>query len=221
LNEGDELVETQLTGAENEAVLATAMGRANRFKVSDVRAMGRNTSGVIGMRLKYEGDEVVSLAILPPSGDVQSDEENGEEEPGPEDAEETEEGVELPILLTIMENGYGKRAYAHKYRLTKRGSAGVINIKKDSLAETGKVVKLLTEVPDSEILLATQEGMVIRTPVSCIRLVNRVGKGVKVMKLNEGDMIMAIALIEGLEEGGQGSECPVDPVDGEGPDPTS
>ncbi|MGA1866539.1 MAG: DNA gyrase subunit A, partial [Thermoplasmatota archaeon] len=118
LNEGDELVSTQLCSEDNEAVLATNEGMANRFRVSDVRAMGRTSMGVIGMRMKYDNDRVVSLAVIPSAGGEPS-EENGEDELPEEPGEETEETGEGPLLLTITENGYGKRAYAQKYRLTR------------------------------------------------------------------------------------------------------
>ncbi|MBN1539480.1 MAG: DNA gyrase subunit A, partial [Candidatus Thermoplasmatota archaeon] len=199
LNEGDELVSTQLCSEDNEAVLATEGGMANRFRVSDVRAMGRTSMGVIGMRMKYDSDRVVSLAVIPGVGGEPADE-NGEDEVLEEAGEEAEETGEGPILLTITENGYGKRAYAQKYRLTRRGSAGVINIHPDQIDETGPVVKLMTEKPDSEILLVSMEGMVIRTVASCIRLVNRVAKGVIVMRLNEGDKVKAVAMIENIED---------------------
>ncbi|MBN1390284.1 MAG: DNA gyrase subunit A [Candidatus Thermoplasmatota archaeon] len=199
LNEGDELVSTQICNEDNEAVLATKKGMANRFRVSDVRAMGRTSMGVIGMRSKYDNDEIISLAVIPGAGGEPVDE-NQEDDLPEESIEETEETGEGPLLLTITEKGYGKRAYAQNYRLTRRGSAGVINIHPDHIEETGTVVKLMVERPDSEILLVSREGMVIRTISSCIRLVNRVAKGVIVMRLNEGDRVNAVAMIERIED---------------------
>lgn len=200
LNEDDELIEIQLTENENEAVLATSMGMANRFRVSDVRSMGRTATGVRGMRLKNKKDTIISLAILPPSGDTESAEENGDDyAEGENELIEVEE-LPGPKLLTITENGFGKRAYAENYRLTKRGSGGVINIRKESIEETGMVVKVMTQQPDSEILMVSQEGMMIRTGLSSIRLVNRVGKGVIVMRLNGEDRVRAVALIQNLAD---------------------
>ncbi|MGA1822756.1 MAG: DNA gyrase subunit A [Thermoplasmatota archaeon] len=215
LNEDDELVETQLTEEDSEAVLATSMGMANRFKVSDVRSMGRTATGVRGMRLKNKNDTIVSLAILPPSGDTETDEENGDVYMEGEDEPLEGEELAIPKLLTITENGFGKRAYAENYRLTRRGSGGVINIRKESIEETGRVVKVMTQKPDSEILLISQEGMMIRTGLSCIRLVNRVGKGVIVMRLNDEDRVRAVAVIQNLEE--EDKECAV-PEGGPEPD---
>ena len=178
----------------------------NRFKVSDVRAMGRTAAGVKGLRLKYKSDEVVSLAIIPAAGGEVVDDYAGEETMV-EDEGEVEETGEGPILLTITENGFGKRAYAQKYRLTRRGSGGVINIHSDQIGETGKVVKLMLERPESEILLVSKSGMVIRTTASCIRLVNRVAKGVIVMRLNEGDQVQAVALIDNIPDEDESGEC--------------
>jgi len=213
LEDDDELVSTQLANEDSEAVLASAMGQANRFKVSDIRTVGRNAKGVRGMRLKYPGDGVVSLAVLPPSEDTESEDESEESIP-PLDEELQEEEHEGPKLLTVTENGYGKRAYALNYRLTRRGGSGVINIRKEALEETGRVVALLFDQPGSEMLLATQSGMVIRTVSSCIRLVNRVGKGVRVMRLDEGDRVVAVAMVKGLGTSGEGAVC--DPVGDDG-----
>jgi DNA gyrase subunit A len=206
LNEDDELVSTHLCREDNEAVLATVLGKSNRFKISDVRAMGRTATGVRGMRLKQKDDEVVSMAVIPSVGGEVSDD-GSDDEPMIEESDEVEETGEGPILLTITENGFGKRAYAQKYRLTRRGSGGVINIHPDQINETGKVVKLMLERPDSEILLISKSGMVIRTAASCIRLVNRVAKGVIVMRLNHGDQVQAVALIDKIENGDDPSEC--------------
>jgi DNA gyrase subunit A len=166
------------------------------------------------MRLKNKGDTIVSLAVLPPSGDTEIAEENGDDYVEGED--ELIEGEELPgpKLLTITENGFGKRAYADNYRLTRRGSAGVINIRRESIEETGRVVKVMTQKPDSEILMVSQEGMMIRTGLTCIRLVNRVGKGVIVMRLNGEDRVRAVALIQNLGEDDE-NECAVPDSDAE------
>jgi DNA gyrase subunit A len=200
LNEDDELVETQLCEEDNEAVLATRMGMANRFKVADVRSMGRVSTGVRGMRLKYDEDEVVSLTVLPPSPDTEFDEDNGEDEIDETKLDEEPEENGSPKLITITERGFGKRASAWNYRLTRRGSAGVINIRKDQMSETGKVIRVMVEQPDSELLLMSQTGMVIRMISSCLRMVNRVGKGVIVMRLKDDDLVKAVAVVKKLED---------------------
>ncbi len=198
LNEGDELVQTAICGEDDEIVLGTSMGMANRFLVRDVRAMGRNTAGVRGMRLKNKGDHIVSMAVVPGSNEV-ADQDDEHEDPEGEELEEDESG-RGPKLITITENGYGKRAYAYKYRLTRRGSSGVINIHRNYLGDTGNVVALMVEHAGSEVMLITQKGMVIRTPISTIRLVNRAGKGVIVMRMVEGDTVMGVAQVNPIEE---------------------
>lgn len=214
LNDDDELIETSLCYNDSEAVLGTKYGIANRFKVSDVRPMGRVTFGVKGMRLKYNDDEVVSLAILPPSGDIEAENGDSDDE---SDISEDDEIVddEGPKILTITSKGFGKRAKAWNYRLTKRGSGGVINIRREQMSETGNVVRVMVEKPDSEILMISQNGMVIRTATSCIRLVNRVGKGVIVMRLNEDDTLRAVAMIQDLDDDSEENEeeCEI-PEDG-------
>ncbi len=223
LNDDDELVETQLCSKEHEAVLSTSMGITNRFRVLDARAMGRSTFGVKGMRLKYDNDEVISLTILPPSEDVETVDENGEEECAiSESDEDVVADVRGPVLLTITEKGFGKRASAWNYRLTKRGSGGVINIRRSQMDETGKVIRVMLEKPDCEILLASQSGMVIRMVTSHIRMVNRVGKGVIVMRLKEDDRVRAVAMIQELKDASDPSEPSVpEEEDGQKEDPTS
>jgi DNA gyrase subunit A len=206
LEDHDELVDTAICSDQDEVLLSTARGMANRFKVSDVRSVGRNAYGVIGMRLKVEGDRVVSMAIVPPSPDEGVAEEETEEVPAPSEEEDTT--GEGPIVLTITKSGYGKRAYAYRYRLTRRGSAGVINIPRDYLEETGEVVRTMLEIPGSEVLLSSREGMVIRTETACIRLLNRAGKGVRVMKMEAPDEVCAASIIkEPLERSSE--ECGV------------
>jgi len=208
LNEGDELVDTQLCTDGDEVALSTALGMTNRFKVSDVRPMGRVTAGVRGMRLKYKGDRVISMAVLPPSPDEEPFEEEMEEGE-PEDEEELL-SVKGPVLLTITQKGFGKRAPAWNYRLTRRGAGGVTNIRREQIKETGEVVKVMMEREESEVLMVSQSGMVIRTPSSSIRMVNRVGKGVIVMRLNGDDIIKAVAMIQKIEDENGSSESESD-----------
>jgi DNA gyrase subunit A len=209
LEEGDELIDTAICSEEDEVVLSTGLGMANRFKVSDVRSMGRAAYGVIGMRFKIDGDRVVSMTVIPPSSEVGSEEEETEEPPQTPPSEEEDTTGDGPILLTITKNGYGKRAFAYRYRLTRRGAAGVINIPRDFLPETGSVVRTMLEIPGSEVLLSSKEGMVIRTETACIRLLNRAGKGVRVMKLEPPDSVCAASMIkEPMEQSSQ--ECLMD-----------
>ena len=186
LNEGDELVEARVADGDEEAILASAGGYANRFVLSEVRSMGRTAAGVRGMRLR-KGDRVVSMALVK--------------------NEETE-------LLTILEAGLGKRTKVKEYRKTRRGSQGVqtTNVKTAKSA----VVGVLEVEPGDEILVTTVGGVVIRCPVDDIRETGRAARGVRIQRLGEGDKISAVVrLVTSQEEdavGGTGtSSAPGEP----------
>ena len=136
---------------------------ANRFSEGEVRIVGRNGQGVIGMRLK-ENDAVIGMSLV-----------NDED-----------------LLLTITQKGYGKRAEAGNYRLTRRGAKGVQNIKVDE--KSGNVVATLTPGNANQILATTSSGKVIRTHIESIRQIARVGRGVKVMSVDEDEEVVAVAL---------------------------
>jgi DNA gyrase subunit A len=163
LKENDELVGVKISEGESQVMLATKEGMANRFSEGEIRIVGRNGQGVIGMRLK-EGDEVIGMSLV-----------NDEE-----------------VLLTITEKGYGKRANASNYRLTRRGAKGVKNIKVDE--KSGKVVATLTPGNANQVLATTSSGKVIRTHIDTIRQIARVGRGVKVMAVDEDETVVAVAL---------------------------
>jgi DNA gyrase subunit A len=169
LNEDDELVDAKLTDGSKEIVIATADGKANRFNEREARDMGRYTHGVRGIKLR-PGDEVRGLAVV-----------------------ESES-----VLLSITENGYGKRSLVDHYRHTHRGSQGVINIKTDE--RNGKVVSVLEVDEDNELIVTSQNGLVIRMPVIGIRVIGRATKGVRVMNLNEGDKVVAVTRLIKEEE---------------------
>ena len=162
LNEGDELVEARIADGDEEVILASARGYANRFALNEVRSMGRTAAGVRGMRLRKE-DRVVSMAL------VKTDE------------------VEL---LTVLEAGLGKRTKVREYRKTRRGSQGVqtTNMK----GAKSPVVGVLEVGPGDEILVTTVGGVVIRCPVDGIRETGRAAKGVRIQRLGEGDRISAV-----------------------------
>ena len=169
LAEDDELVDAKLTDGSKEIVIATAEGKANRFNESEVRDQGRYTHGVRGIRLR-KADEVRGLAIVDPEA----------------------------ILLTITENGYGKRSKVADYRCTHRGSQGVINIKTDE--RNGRVKSVLAVDQDNELIVTSQNGLVIRIPVEGISIIGRATKGVRIMNLNEGDKVVAVARLLREEE---------------------
>jgi len=171
LGSEDELVEARLSDGNEEVILASAGGYANRFAISEVRAMGRTAAGVRGMRLR-PGDRVVSMALV----------RNPETE-----------------LLTILESGYGKRTKARQYRKTRRGSLGVVTT--NMKTAKSPVVMVLEVEPDDELLVTTSGAIVIRCPVEDIRETGRAAKGVRIQRLAEGDKVTAVVrLVSSKEE---------------------
>jgi DNA gyrase subunit A len=170
LDEGDELIATRLSDGKQTIMMATADGQACRFDEEEVRPMGRVTRGVIGIRLR-KGDKVVSMAIVGEEGN----------------------------LLTITENGYGKRSPIKEYRKTHRGSKGVRTIITNE--RNGKVLYVKEVTDDDEIMLTSKEGMMVRIPVKDIRVQGRSTMGVTIMRLNKGDKVVSVAkVVENDEE---------------------
>ncbi|MCB9854123.1 MAG: DNA gyrase subunit A [Phycisphaerales bacterium] len=164
LDPDDTLIGVALTSDEDEIVLGTRDGMAIRFKQTDVRAMGRVAAGVKGITLK--GDDVVvgMAAIRPGMG-----------------------------LLTVCENGFGKRTDIEEYRLQKRGGGGVINIK--TTERNGRVVVLRAVTDADELMVITAQGIMLRTGVSTLRSIGRATQGVTIMKPGEEDKVVAVAKI--------------------------
>ena len=169
LKEGDELIGVEMCRSGDELLLGSRKGKAIRFNESHVRAMGRVSQGVRSMRLE-PGDEVTDLCVM-------------------------EEGA---CVLSITENGYGKRTDPEAYRETGRAGKGVIAM---ALTEkTGDLVAQLMVHDDEDILIITDDGTVIRTPVSDIRVCGRATQGVRLMRVGEGSRIVGVARAEAEEE---------------------
>ena len=162
LDEGDMLWDTLITSGKDNILIATNKGLAIRFPETDVRPMGRTARGVIGMRLQPD-DYVVGVSLA-----------------------EDEKTV-----LSVTENGYGKRTQVGEYRLQHRGGQGIINIKTSE--RNGNVVAMLTVDDDDELVLVSTDGTVIRTGVSGIRTIGRNTQGVKVMTPQPGAVVSAVA----------------------------
>jgi DNA gyrase subunit A len=174
IEEGDSVVDVRITDGHQHIVLSTREGQAIRFKEEEARPMGRDTQGVIGMELESysvkEGktvtlvqDEVVSMST------VREDE----------------------TLLTVSELGFGKRTPANEYRLTHRGGKGVITM--NVTDKTGKVVNVRQVGSDDQVMLITDGGKVIRLSVKDVRITGRNAQGVKLVKLDEGEHVRAVA----------------------------
>lgn len=157
----DELRRVKLINGNEEVIIATKNGKAIRFKATDVRDMGRNARGVKGITL-MENDEVVDMDI-----------------------------INSGSLLTITENGYGKRTDFSEYRITKRGGKGIKNI--ITSARNGLVVGIKSVTDNDEIMITSSRGKVIRVPVNAIRVQGRNTQGVKIMDIEGVDKVVSIA----------------------------
>lgn len=164
IDEGDALTHVGLTDGTREILLATRQGLALRFLESKVRAMGRTARGVRGISLKLEGDRVVGMVI----------------------SDET-----LPDVLTVCDNGFGKRSALSDYRLTGRGASGVINVKLRE--ENGQVASVVGVNETSEVMVVTNRGMMIRFPVSQLTVRGRASLGNRVITVTPGEAIASVA----------------------------
>ncbi|HUG39618.1 MAG TPA: DNA gyrase subunit A [Longimicrobiales bacterium] len=179
IDEGDELIDAQITSGGDEVVLATHRGMAIRFREGDVRQMGRAARGVRGIRLAGSEDYVVGMVVV-------------RKDHAPESA---------PTILVVTERGMGKRTEIGDYRLQGRGGKGVINIR--TTEKTGKVVAIKGVHPTDELVMITRNGVVNRQGVSEIRVIGRNTQGVRLIMLDQGDEVMDVARLvpEDNEEG--------------------
>ena len=183
---------------------------ACRFLETDVRCLGRSARGVTGIKFKIEGDEVVSMEVVPASAESLKAIANAPADNGTEEAEEEanipeiseteedsaadgtaeeeiqEEDDGRPQLLVITSGGMGKRSYVENYRLTKRAAMGVRNL---DLKDGESVVAALRVHTSDELILTTERGLISRIMVKEIRLVGRLSKGVRIMDLRKNDRI--------------------------------
>jgi DNA gyrase subunit A len=205
----DRLIGVSLLTEGDDVLLATRNGKAIRFKATDVREFqSRTSTGVRGIRL-LQGDEVISMSILR-RGAMRSQEEREAYLKCPpwrerEDIECTltaERVAELSnleqFILTVTENGYGKRTSAYEYRRTNRGGQGITNI--DTSARNGCVVASFPALPGEQLMLVTDQGKMIRTTVGDIRIAGRNTMGVTIFRVADGEHVVSVAKIEEAEE---------------------
>jgi DNA gyrase subunit A len=195
LESGDELIGAKLTDGKQMIFLASREGQAILFRETEVRAMGRNATGVNGMDLA-KGDYVVSMEAIQPDFDIIRKEYNKETQNLDElESDQIRESL-TSLMLTVAEKGYGKRTPLAEYRVTSRGGKGVINLK--STDRNGPVVAALQVGEESDVMIITGHGKVIRVHSGEIREAGRSTQGVRLLRLDEGDRIAAAAGI--LEE---------------------
>ncbi len=171
IKEGDELLEVKMTSGSSEILLAVKSGRAIRFPEEKVRPMGRVAAGVRGISLDSEKDEVVGMVCI--------------------DDPETD-------ILVISEKGYGKRSKLEDYRITNRGGKGVKTL--NITEKTGALIAIKGVTDKDDLMIINKSGITIRISVSDLRVMGRATQGVKVINLQEGDEIAAVAKVEITEE---------------------
>ena len=175
IKEGDELLEAKLTNGNSQVMMALKSGKSIRFEESKTRPMGRNASGVRGITLQSEQDEVVGMIA------VNSDESN---------------------VLVVSENGYGKRSSLEDYRVTNRGGKGVKTI--NVTDKTGGLVSIKEVTDDDDLMIINKSGITIRLAVADLRVMGRATQGVKLINIKDSDSIAAVAKVahedEELEE---------------------
>ena len=189
IKDGDELLEAKLTTGDSQVMLAVKSGKAIRFEEEKTRPMGRNASGVRGIRLADDADEVVGMIAI---NDTSSE------------------------ILVVSENGYGKRSSIEDYRITNRGGKGVKTI---SLTDkTGKLVAIKNVIDSDDLMIINKSGIAIRMAVDSLRVMGRATQGVRLIKVREDDSIAAVAKVmreddPELDESLQDADSQNTPVD--------
>ena len=166
IREGDQLLEAKLTTGNSQIMLAVKSGKAIRFEEEKVRPMGRTASGVRGVTLANDNDEVVGMICV---NDFESD------------------------ILVVSENGYGKRSSIEDYRITNRGGKGVKTI--NVTDKTGNLIALKNVTDENDLMVVNKSGITIRISVADLRQMGRATQGVRIIKLREKDSIAAVAKV--------------------------
>jgi DNA gyrase subunit A len=178
IEDGDELMDVQVTTGTNDIVLATSHGLSIRFHEQDVREMGRDTTGVKGIELGKD-DNLIGMVVIKREAN----------------------------LLVVTEKGLGKCSPIDEYRVQKRGGKGIITVNRTD--KTGDAVALMEVLPEDELMLITKHGVAIRMPVKGIRVAGRNTQGVRLVNLENNDLVMDVARVVPEDESeGEGSEEP-------------
>jgi DNA gyrase subunit A len=168
INEGDQLLEARLSNGKNEIIIANKEGRAIRFNEQKVRPMGRSAAGVKSMTLGTKNDEIIGMLSADPTKPEYS-------------------------VFVVSEKGNGKRSPLDDYRITNRGGKGVKTI--NITEKTGNLIAIKWVSEFDDLMITTQEGIIIRTPVSDIRLMGRATQGVKVIRIHDKESIADVTVI--------------------------
>lgn len=171
VRDGDRLLEAKLTSGEDEILLALKSGKAIRFNESTTRPMGRNASGVRGIRLANEKDAVIGMIAI---------------------------NDKSRNILVVSENGYGKRSELEDYRVTNRGGKGVKTI--NITDKTGGLIAMKDVSDNDDLMIINKSGLVIRLAVESLRVMGRATQGVRLINLKGSDSIAAVARVEKTED---------------------
>jgi len=171
IREDDELLEAKLTTGDSQVMLALKSGKSIRFEEGKTRPMGRNASGVRGIRLANEQDEVIGMVAV---NDLESN------------------------ILVVSENGYGKRSSLEDYRITNRGGKGVKTI--NVTEKTGNLVSIKNVTDEDDLMIINKSGITIRLAVTDLRVMGRATQGVKLINIKNDDSIAAVAKVTHEEE---------------------
>ncbi len=171
IREGDELLEARLTNGKNDVLLAVRTGKTVRFNEERVRAMGRNAAGVRGITLAHSKDEVIGMICVEP------------EEP--------------TNILVVSEKGYGKRSELEDYRVTNRGGKGVKTL--NVTDKTGELIAIKSVNDENDLMIINKSGITIRMAVKDLRVMGRATQGVRLIRIDDGDEIAAVAKVDVME----------------------
>ena len=165
IREDDKLIEARITNGENDILLGTFEGKSIRFSENDIRASGRKTMGVRGIRLSSQEDYVIGMLVVKREG----------------------------TILVATQKGYGKRTDIIQYRTQTRGGKGVLTMR--CTEKTGKMVSIMEVVDSDDLIVITDSGVLMRQPIAAIRTIGRVTQGVKLVKLDQGTIISSITRV--------------------------
>ena len=183
INEGDELIQSKITEGDQDIILASNNGKSIRFNENQIKATGRKTKGVRGIRMSFNDDFVIGMLTVRREGQV----------------------------LVVSSNGFGKRSDLQEYREQKRGGKGVFTLKANQ--KTGKLVSIMEVVDEDDLMIITSQGIMIRQSIKNINIIGRNTQGVKLIRLDEKSSIASVTKVikeedteetENKEEAGQG-----------------
>jgi len=199
VEEGDRVMAVRMTDGQGEIFIGTRDGMAIRFPESDVRAVGRTAYGVRGVSLR-DDDQVVAMEAVRPFDAAQGRPFDSEgrtvAEGGPFD--DAQGRPERGTLLTVTENGYGKRTEIEEYRVQSRGGVGIINMQ--TTERNGRVVGIALVYDDDEVLLISQQGKILRMAVRDVRTIGRATQGVRLIDIDPDDRVVSVARLAEKED---------------------